>query len=173
MFKDFNKYEVYEDGRIWSYKSKKFLKPQTTKDGYKRVGLVDNEGKRKWYLVHRVVWEAVSGEPIPEGYEVNHLKESKNENSFESLNLMSHKENLNFGTRNARAGKAISKAMTNNTKISKQVGAFQNGELVMSFPSTMEAKRQGFDQGAVSKCCRNCFNIPGNNVYKGFTWKYI
>ena len=26
-FRDYDKYEVFEDGRIWSYKSKKFLKP--------------------------------------------------------------------------------------------------------------------------------------------------
>ena len=58
MFKNFTKYEVYEDGRIWSHKSNKFLKPITRKDGYQQVKLSDNEGKIKMYLVHRVVYEA-------------------------------------------------------------------------------------------------------------------
>ena len=172
-FRNFEKYEVFEDGRIWSYKTNSFLKPATMTNGYQRVCLTDNEGKRKTYLVHRVVYEAVSGKPIPSGMQINHISEAKNDSRFENLNLMSPKENNNWGTRNERARKSISKSMTNNTKISKQVGAFQNGELVMTFPSTRECGRQGFCQVAVAACCRNCYIREGNNVYKGFTWKYI
>lgn len=168
-FRNFYKYEVYEDGRIWSYKSKKFLKHQTDKDGYQIVCLVNNEGKKKTYFVHRVVYEAVTRSPIPEGMQVNHINECKTDNRFENLNLMTHKENMNFGTRNSRIGKA----MTNNQKLSKSVGAFKNGELIMTFPSTNEASRQGYNQGNVAACCRNCFNRPGNNVYKGYEWRYL
>ena len=46
-FRDYDNYEVFEDGRIYSYKYKKFLKPWTNKDGYKVVNLFDNERKRK------------------------------------------------------------------------------------------------------------------------------
>ena len=172
-FRDYTDYDVYEDGRIYSYKRKKFLKPNTRKDGYQQVWLTDNEGNRKMYLLHRFFYESVTGKPIPEGYEVNHISEDKNENSFESLNLLTHKDNVNFGTRNERSRKAISKAMTNNTKISKAVGAFKNGELVMVFPSTRQAQRQGFNQSSVSACCRNCYMREGNNVFKGYEWKYI
>lgn len=163
MFKDFTKYEIYEDGRIWSYSRKKFLKPRTNKDGYQQVALSDNEGKTKNYLVHRVVWEAVTGEPIPEGYEINHITEDKTENSFCSLNLMSHKENCNFGTRNERRAKAQT-----NGVLSKQVGAFKDDELVMTFQSTREAQRQGFNQGAISDCCNG-----KRKTHKGFVWRYI
>lgn len=106
MFRDFNKYEVYSDGRIWSYSRNKFLKPQLDKDGYQRVWLTDNEGKAKRYAVHKVVWESVTSEPIPEGYEINHRSEDKTENFFENLELVTHKEKCNFGTRNRRIGKA-------------------------------------------------------------------
>lgn len=168
-FRDFNKYEVFEDGKIYSYKSKKFLKPKLEKDSYQRVGLYDNEGKRKWYFVHRVIYEAVSGEPIPEGMQVNHINEDKTDNRFfENLNLMTPKENINWGTGIERCAKARI-----NGKHSKAVGAFKDGKLVLSFPSTMEAQRQGFNHGNVSACCRKCFNKPGNNKYKGFEWKYI
>ena len=167
-FRDYDNYEVFEDGRIYSYKYKKFLKHWTNKDGYKVVNLFDNERKRKMYLVHRVVWESVTRATIPEGYEINHISENKDENFFANLEFVTHKQNVNFGTRNARA----SKSMTNG-KLSKSVGAFKNGELVLSFPSTSEAGRQGFNQQDVSACCRNCHNRPGNNVYKGYEWKYI
>lgn len=172
-FRDFNKYEVFNDGKIYSYKSNKFLKPQTDNKGYQRVGLYDNEGNMKWYQLHRVVYEAVSGEPIPNHLEVNHISEDKMDNSFSNLELLSHKDNVNFGTRTERARKSISKALTNNPKRSKLVGAFQNGELVMTFPSTMEAQRNGFNSAHISACCRNRFNREGNNVYKGFEWRYI
>ena len=42
-FRDFDKYDVFEDGRIFSYSRNKFLKPQTDKYGYQRVWLTDNE----------------------------------------------------------------------------------------------------------------------------------
>ena len=145
-FRNYDNYEVYEDGRIWSYYRNKFLKPQTRKDGYQQVVLTDNEGNGKNYLLHRVVYEAVTGEPIPKKLEINHRSEVKTENFFENLELVTHKENNNFGTRTKRQAKSLS----------KQVGAFKNGELVMKFPSTREAGRNGFDQRNVSACCRNC-----------------
>lgn len=163
MFRNYSNYEVYDDGRIWNYSHKKWLKATTRKDGYKQVRLVDNEGKIKLYLLHRVIFEAVTGAPIPEGYEINHRSEVKTENFFENLELMSHKENVNYGTGIIRRAKARS----------KQVGAFKNGELILIFQSTAEAGRNGFKQSAVSACCRKCYSREGNNKYKGFEWKYI
>ena len=162
-FRDFDKYEVFDDGRIWSYSSKKFLKPQTLKGGYQQVCLTDNNGNKKNYYLHRVVWESVTGSQIPEGYEINHRSEVKTENMITNLELVSHKENLNYGSRTKRASKSRF----------KQVGAFKDGKIVMTFPSIAECGRQGFRQGNVCACCRNCFNREGNNVYKGFQWKYI
>ena len=159
MFRNYSKYKVYEDGKIWSYSQKKFLKPVINHNGYQRVHLSDNEGKRKLYFVHRVVWEAVTGYPIPEGMQVNHIDECKTNNHINNLNLMTCKENINFGTGIERRA--------------KKVGAFKNGEIVLTFPSTAEAGRNGFNKGAVAACCRNCFNREGNNKYKGFEWKYI
>ena len=162
-FKNFTKYEIYEDGRIWSYSHNKWLKPATRKDGYQTVSLVDNDGKNKMYYVHRIVWEAVTRSPIPPGYEINHRSEVKTENMITNLELMSPKQNSNYGTRNSRIAESKS----------KQVGAFKNGNLVTTFQSIKEAHRNGFNSGAVSACCRNCYNREGNNKYKGFEWKYI
>ena len=93
-FRNYDNYEVFENGKIYSYKTKKFLKPQTQKNGYQVVNLYDNDGKMKKYLVHRIVYEAVSGAPIPEGMQVNHINEDKTDNRFfENLNLMTPKQN--------------------------------------------------------------------------------
>lgn len=163
MFKNYQNYEVYDDGQIWSYLTKKFLKPATDTSGYQFVKLYNNEGKKKTYKVHRVVYESVTGEPIPEGLQVNHINEIKTDNRFENLNLMTHKENINWGTRTERAAKARI-----NGKRSKAVGAFKDGKLVMTFASTNEAGRNGFEQSAVAACCNG--KLPH---YKGFVWRYI
>lgn len=162
-FRDYNNYEIYSDGRIWSNSRNKWMKPQTTKDGYLQVNLVDNNGKMKRYTVHKIVYEAVSGKPIPEGYEINHIDERKDNNAISNLELVTHKQNMNFGT----CGKRIAKAN------SKKVGAYKNGELVMVFQSAKEANKKGFEPSAVSACCRNCYSRDGNNFYKGFQWAYI
>lgn len=163
MFRNYTNYEIFEDGRIWSKYYNKFLKPQTTQGGYQRVGLVDNEGKLHHQLVHRVIWIAVNNCEIPEGMELNHLDEDKTNNHISNLELVTPKENINFGTRNARVAKTLS----------KRVGAYKDGELVMIFPSTAEAHRNGYNQGNVCSCCRNCYMREGNNEYKGFNWKYL
>ena len=167
-FRNYDNYEIYADGSIYSYIRKKFLKPHTKKNGYQIVHLTDNNGKRKWYFVHRIVWEAVTGSPIPDGMQINHRNEIKTANMISNLELVSPKQNCNFGSRNARIAKAKI-----NGKTSKQVGAFKNDELVMVFKSTNDAGRNGFDQGNVAKCCRNCYLREGNNVFKGFEWRYI
>ena len=111
------------------------------------------------YRLHRVVYESVTGEPIPEGMQCNHISEDKMDCSFANINLMSPKQNCNWGSRNKRMAKALS----------KQVGAFnKNGELVMVFQSTMEAQRNGFHSGCISMCCNGKLK-----THKGYTWKYL
>lgn len=162
-FRQYSNYEIYSDGSIWSYKYKKFLKPWTKKDGYKQVALYDDEGNKKYYYVHRVVYEAVTSSPIPEGYEINHISEAKDENMISNLELVSHKENCNYGTRNTRMKNTLT-----NGKLSKKVGAFKNNELVLSFPSLMEAQRNGFNIGNISECCNG-----KRKTHKGFEWRYL
>lgn len=164
MFRDYTKYEIYEDGRIWSYKTNRFLKPGTDQCGYQMVVLSDNYNKLKTFRLHRVVYESVTGEPIPEHLEVNHIDENKKNNAFSNLNLMTHKENCNWGTGIERQ----TKAMTNNPKISKQVGAYKDGKLVLVLNSTNEAGRQGFSQGNVWSCCKG-----ERKTHKGYEWRYI
>ena len=166
-FMNFEKYEVYEDGRIWSYSHKKWLKPKTEKNGYQRVCLYDNEGNRKSYLLHRVIYESVTGNPIPKGMQINHRSEDKTSNFFENLELVTPKENCNFGTRNSRISKA-KKGIIPKANPPKQVGAFKDGKLVMTFPSTQECGRQGFERSAVTRCCNG--KLPH---YKGYEWRYI
>lgn len=166
--KNFNGYEIFpEEGKIWSYKTNKFVGAQLP-NGYWIVGLTDDDGEQHHFLLHRLIWQAVHGE-IPENMEINHTTEDKNMNGIQFLELVDKKTNINYGTRTARAAEKL----TNRQDLSKQVGAYKDGVLVMTFPSTQEAQRQGFNQGNISQCCRNCYLREGNNTYRGYKWRYL
>lgn len=140
----------------------KLLSPGKNGKGYLQVNLSKN-GVKKPFRINRLVYEAFVGE-IPSKWEINHLDENKENNHLENLEACSHGDNMRWGTGITRRAAALSKAVEAIDKVT--------GRIVYTFPSTQEAQRQGFHQGAVSNCCRNCFNRPGNNIYKGFIWRY-
>lgn len=147
---------LYNVGLIWSKKRGKFV-GNKGQDGYYRITLYGDNGKKTTGQLHRFIYEAVYG-PIPSGMEVNHIDEDKSNNSIFNLNLMTHKQNSNWGTRNERMGKARS----------KPVGAYIGEELKFTFPSIAEANRNGFNSGHISLCCRG-----EQKTHKGYKWRYI
>ena len=109
-------YTFYKDKRIWSKTKGIFLKGTVMKNGYVEVKLKCIDGKQRQFLWHRVIWYMFNGE-IPEGYEVNHIDENKQNNALSNLNLMTPKENINHGTRNERvAAKQKGRKLSEETK---------------------------------------------------------
>ena len=166
-------YKVSNLGKILSLNYKntgkaKLMNPSDNGRGYLRVCLYKN-GEDKWCLVHRLVAETFL--PNPENLpQVNHKDEDKTNNfvflnedgtvNKEKSNLewKTPKENSNHGTRNERIAKANS----------KRVLQFSlSGELIREWDSTQECGRNGFDQGAVAKCCRG-----EQKTHKGFRFMY-
>lgn len=141
------------------------LKQSLDKDGYCIVGL-SNKGFVKHYRVHRLVWKSFNGE-IPEGMQVNHLNERKDDNRLENLNLMDCKSNINWGTGIER--RSLKRKGDYNGKLSKPVLQFDlEGNFIKEWPSIIEIKRQlGYSNGNVSLCCRGIYKS-----YKGYIWKY-
>lgn len=93
-------YAITSCGKVWSYRSQKFLKPKIKKNGYLEVDLRKN-GSHKFCLVHRLVAEAYINNPFNLA-EVNHKDEIKAHNWINNLEWVSHKDNCNYGTRNER-----------------------------------------------------------------------
>ena len=170
IWKDIKGYEgLYQISNLGRVKSlnyihtgrEKILKPSVDKQGYLNICLCKN-GVKKWYLVHRLVYEAFVGD-IPKGMQVNHINEIKTDNRAVNLNLMTPKENSNWGTRNER----ISKKQINGKK-SKPVLKIDpiSNEIVAEFPSTKEAERQtGFNH--IYLWCSGL-----RKSVDGFKWKY-
>ena len=171
IWKDIPNYEgIYQAsnmGRVKSLKrpyglKEKFLKPKLTRNGYYLIKLYKNS-KARFYYVHRLVWEAFNGQ-IPEGLQVNHINEIKSDNRLSNLNLMTSKENCNWGSRNERRAKKQI-----NGKKSKPVLQFTLEDVfVKEYPSLKQVKREtGFNQGNIVNCCKGKYK----QMY-GYIWKY-
>ena len=156
-------YQASDYGRIFSVKNNCILKQLLGTKDYMLVRLY-KKGIGKTLRVHRLVWETFNG-PIPKGIQVNHINEIKSDNRLLNLNLMSCKENCNWGTRNKR----LSDKWINTKKQSKEVSQYTlTNELIKIWPSQGEIQRQlGYTQGKISLCC----NHKIDSAY-GYIWRF-
>ena len=141
----------------------KLLKPGMDRVGYIHV-VLSKDNKQKMFLVHRLVYEAFNGK-IPEGMQVNHIDEDKSNNSIENLNVMTCKENVNWGTGNERRAKS----MINHKSLSKPIIQYSlNGDKLAEFEGTHDAARQlGINPGNINNALKGRIKTAG-----GFKWKY-
>lgn len=156
--KDISNYEglyaVTSCGKVWSYRSKKFLKPYNDGFGYWKVELC-KDGKRKQVKVSRLVLMTYNPVEGMENLDVNHIDECKDHNWLSNLNWMTHKENLNHGTRNERAGKALRKPV-------------YCIELGRAFESQGAAAAElGLQQSGISNCINGRYKTCG-----GYHWRF-
>ena len=89
-----NLYKINNYGEVLSLRSNKILKPNDNGIGYFIIQLYKN-GKRKNYLIHRLVAEHFLDNPnnLPE---VNHKDEDKSNNFVNNLEWCKHKYNMNY-----------------------------------------------------------------------------
>ena len=136
------------------------LKPANVR-GYLKVKLHKNGiGENK--SVHRIVAEAFI--PNPNNYlEINHKDENKANNCVENLEWCTREYNMNHGTRNEKVSKKLSKKV--------KAGNIETGE-VLTFSSTQEVTRKGYQSSSVSEACRGIYCTTGH-LYKDHRWSYM
>lgn len=144
-------YAITEDGKVWSYKNKRFLKTQL-RNGYELVQLCQ-EGVVKGYLVHRLV--AMAYIPNPDNLpEVGHLDEIRNHNEVSNLYWTTHIDNINYGQHNALIAKANGKRV-------------YCVELNTWYDSQSQASRElGLKQANISAA------IKRNGTCGGYHWQF-
>lgn len=111
---------VYSNGRKHLHKGH-ILTPCVKKSKHCVVQLYRNCNKA-YVLVHRIVYEAFVGS-IPEGMQVNHIDENPMNNCVWNLNLMTPKENTNWGTGIVRRAKKCSETMKGQKQYEKNNNA--------------------------------------------------
>lgn len=163
-------YQVSNTGRVKSLNYKHtgkegFLKPCTSHNGYLYVTLCKDK-KYRHYFVHRIVWVSFVG-LIPHGMQVNHIDECKTNNFLENLNLLSCRDNNNWGTHTER----MKNSQINRKDLSKWVIQLSmDNEILHFYPSTVQAQREtGINCNNISNVCRG---VGYNKSAGGFKWVY-
>lgn len=139
--------------------------------GYLQATIYDETNKQHTYRVNRLIYESFNGE-IPKGMQVNHLDEDKHNNAIENLNVLTPKENSNWGTRNKRLAKMLSEVNKGKIPVAnppKPVNQYTlDGEYVKSWSSIAVAARElGLNNGHISLCCNGKRKKTG-----GFIWRF-
>ena len=139
-------YAITSCGKVWSYRSKKFLKPLSNNKGYLFVQLRKN-GNYENKLIHRFVAEAYL--PNPSNYDtVDHIDFDITNNCVNNLQWMSRHENSRK-KRNARGEK---------------IYCLENKKIYDS--QTQAAKELGLNQGNISRVCRGILKQTGGYHFK-------
>ena len=153
-------YAATEDGQIWSYRKKKFLKPSGG-DGYQSVTLYDADGKGKVYFVHRLI--ATTFLPNPDNLpEVNHKNEIKSKNNVDNLEWCTHAYNMAYGNTKQRQKEAMQRINKKNRIPVYCV------ELDRTFSHRLEASQElGIHPQSIFDCCKGRMKTAG-----GYHWRY-
>ena len=146
-------YAITSCGKVWSYRTKKFLKLRERGGGYLYVGL-HKDKKIKNYSIHRLVAEAYL--PNPDNLPcVNHKDENNENNALPNLEWCTYEYNNNYGSRNEKAAKRCRKPV-------------YCEELNRTFESGIAVARElGLDNSSITKCCKGKQKTCG-----GYHWRY-
>lgn len=158
--KDFPDYVVYADGRVFSKKTGRFLKPHKIPNGYLQYRLYRD--KRQYvFLAHRLVASTFI-DNIQEKPTVNHKNNIRTDNRVKNLEWATQSEQMIQAYRNGKrsnypilSGKnhPKSRAVTNGIKI---------------YETAMSAEKDGFWSSAISLACRGKLKTHG-----GYKWSYV
>lgn len=156
-------YQISNFGRVKSFyfKNPRILKPHKVK-GYSNVELYKNKKKKQFYI-HRLVMENFCPIENMNILDVNHKDEDKSNNHISNLEWMTHKDNLNYGS---RAEKARMKMQGKNSSRSKKVRCIEKDVI---YEALREAERQlGIPATNISKACKGKIKTAG-----GYHWEYV
>ena len=173
-------YSITKNGRVWSVRSKRFIKPSFTQK-YAMIQLW-KDGKVKLISVHRLV--ALTYIPNPNHLPfVNHKDENISNNDVDNLEWCTHQYNITYGTASKRRREhtdygAIPKsqrqiwAKNGTEKQQRPVLQILDGKVIQEFYSIGDAVRHLNPNtkhcgSNISKVCRGL-----RKTAYGYEWKY-
>lgn len=163
----YSKYLIFEDGTIYSLKSKKYLKPIKKSTGYYAVNLFDDNSIPKMFFIHRLVAESFI--PNPNNYtDINHIDENKANNNANNLEWCNKTYNENFGLKKER--EIQTKTANNKINGHKRIAQYDlNGNFIKEWESlTQASKTLNICIGNISSTINGVRNQAG-----GYVWKAV
>ena len=151
-------YAITEDGRVYSYRTSKYLKPGMA-NGYYQVCLC-KDGSKTTHKIHRLVAENLI--PNPEGKrEVNHINAIRTDNRVENLEWTTTAEN------NQKKDMVAKMKSANAAAVAKYKRIYCI-ELNTVYESLKEAGKQlKLNASALSNCLTGRSKTCG-----GYHWRY-
>ncbi len=146
-----NNYKITKNGKIWSNKSKIFLK-QKICNGYAMINIRNIVNA----TIHRLVAITFIPNNDPTKKIINHKDENKLNNHVNNLEWVTQKQNVNLH----------SKEICHKRKVIKKT---KSGKILRYFNSVTEAGNSiGLTRYAISKVC-----LGTNKTAGGFIWEYV
>ena len=150
-------YLIFNDGRVYSEKTKRFLKPRPDTGGYLRV-VLRIDGKSVERAIHRMVGEnflrKIDGKDI-----INHIDANRTNNDFTNLEWVTVKENVYHAFFMGKNAQRKNRFVT-------QIDI--KDKVIAIYTSLNEAARKtGANSGSISRCCNGLMNTAG-----GFKWEF-
>lgn len=176
----YGNYLIEKNGKIFSLKTNKELKPTQNQNGYYQVYLYNNNTTEFWAL-HRLI--ATLFIPNPQNKPcVGHLDCDKSNNTVENLYWCTYLENNNHpitltrkskslkGKSSPNKGKHLTDKWKKNISLSNSVPIIQYNDdgFEKEWEGINIASRElGFNAGNISSCCRG-----KRNTHKGYKWRF-
>ena len=147
-------YEISNCGRVRSLKNNILLKPHKDTKGYYQA-FIYKDGKRKCYLIHRLVAQAFIPNPL-NLKEINHKDENPLNNNADNLEWCNRKYNVNYGTRAEKTCRRVAQYAC-------------DGQLIYVWDSiTKASKNMKTAVTNIANCCKKKQETAG-----GYIWRYV
>lgn len=173
-------YQITDDGRVWSKKTNKYLRPSTRK-GYRFVSLSIN-GIKKTKFIHRLVAQAFVENQDPSKYtdidhiipiseggtdEASNLRWTDQSGNMRNPNTLEKLKNRIFTeeTRKKMSLAHIGKISASRKKVYQYT---KDKQLINEYESATDAaNKNNYDISSICDCCRGKLK-----TYKGYKWSY-
>lgn len=145
-------YGITMSGRVWSYKTKRFLKSANNGKGYMFVVLC-KDNKCKEFYVHRLVAETYLPNPDNKPH-VGHIDDNPKNNCWDNIYWTNALNNCNYGSRAKGCNGA------------KKVICLETGKIYRTISEA--ANEMNLRPGNISKVCHG-----KNKTTGGFTFEFV
>lgn len=156
-------YFIDECGRVYSEYSNRYLTPCASKtnssNNYFRVSLQRQDGSTNQYAIHRMLMMAFRPVENMENLQVNHKDGNKQNNSFDNLEWVTVKENINHAWKNGLSH-ARKKEASNFSKLTQK-----------DVDEIFKMRGMGYTQQQIADTLNKCTRSNISHILNNKSWK--